>query len=211
MQLTVLGATGGVGRHLVRLALEAGHRVTAVVRDPARLTTRHPELSVAGADALDPDALEPLIAGADAVLSGIGAAGRHDPLRPASTSAGALVAAAERTGTRRVLVVSAAPLNRSGEGQSRTAHRVFAPLLWAVLREQYSDLERMERILRESTLEWTCVRPPRLTDAPGRGRYRHTVEAGPPGDSVPRADVARAMLDFVSAPATVRRAVGVSR
>jgi uncharacterized protein YbjT (DUF2867 family) len=89
--------------------------------------------------------------------------------------------------------------------------RVFAPLLWAILKEIYLDLELMERILRESGLDWTSVRPPRLVKAPGQGRYRHAIEAGPSGRTIPRADVARAMLDFLTIRETVGHAVGISR
>ncbi|GAA2795845.1 NAD(P)H-binding protein [Kitasatospora sp. CM 4170] len=210
MRLTVLGATGGVGRHLVDHALADGHQVTAAVRDPARLPVHHERLTVVTADALDAASLRPVVDGADAVLSGIGASGRTDPLKPASTSARAAVAAMAATGVRRLLVVSAAPLNRTGAGQTLLTGKVFSPLLWSVLRDVYTDLEAMERVLRESGLEWTAVRPPRLTDRPGRGRYRHSVESGPPGASVARTDVARAMLDFVTAEETYRHAVGVS-
>jgi putative NADH-flavin reductase len=210
MELAVLGATGGIGRHLVTLALADGHRVTAAVRDPARLPVHHDRLTVVRADALDPASLQPVLEGTDAVLSGIGQAGRTDPLKPASTSARAAATAMATVGVRRILVVSAAPLNRSGAGQSFLAAKAFGPLLWAVLRDVYTDLEAMERVLRESDLDWTAVRPPRLTDRPGRGRYRHAVESGPAGATVPRADVARAMLDLVTDPASFRHAVGVS-
>ncbi|MFD4658558.1 NAD(P)H-binding protein [Kitasatospora sp. NPDC058444] len=64
-----------------------GLRVSAVVRDPARLAVRHPELTVVRANALDPGEVAGVVEGADTVLSGIGRAGRHDPLRPASASA----------------------------------------------------------------------------------------------------------------------------
>ncbi|MFF3751362.1 NAD(P)-dependent oxidoreductase [Streptomyces sp. NPDC002018] len=210
MRLAVLGATGGVGRHIVAHALADGHTVTAAVRDPARLEATHENLTVLRADALDTASLTEVVGGADAVLSGMGQLGRHDPLKPASTSARAAVEAMTATGVRRIVVVSAAPLNRSGAGQSWLAHRVLAPALRAVLKELYADLEVMERILRESEVEWTSVRPPRLTNAPGSGTYRHQVDAGPAGNAIARADVARAMLDFVTAPETVRRTVGVS-
>ncbi|MBD0688965.1 NAD(P)-dependent oxidoreductase [Streptomyces sp. CBMA123] len=210
MKLAVLGATGGIGRHLVTLALADGHQVTAAVRDPARLSVRHDRLTVVRADALDPAPLKPVVEGVDAVLSGIGQAGRKDPLKPASNSARAAATAMAAVGVRRILVVSAAPLNRSGAGQSLLAAKAFGPLLWAALRDVYTDLEAMERVLRDSDLDWTAVRPPRLTDGPGRGHYRHAVESGPAGSSVPRADVARAMLDLVTDPTSFRHAVGVS-
>jgi putative NADH-flavin reductase len=210
MKLTVLGATGGVGRHLVSHSLADGHEVTAVVRDPDRLPVRHDRLTVVRSDALDPATLQAPVEGADAVLSGIGQAGRHDPLKPASTSARAAVEAMRTSGVRRLVVVSAAPLNRSGTGDSALTRRVAYPLLWALLREVYTDLEAMEIALRDSGLAWTSVRPPKLTDAPGTGRYRQALDANPGGSRIPRADVARAMLDSVTAPTTAGHALGVS-
>lgn len=211
MKLTVLGASGGVGRQLVSHALADGHEVTAALRSPQKLTERHERLTVLRADALDAASVKTVVDGADAVLSGIGQAGRHDPLRPASTSARAVVEAMVATGVRRLLMVSAGPLNRTGAGQPFLSHRVFGPLLWAALKELYTDLARMEAVLRDSGLDWTVVRPPRLLDKPGEGRYRHAVEAGPAGAVITRADVARAMLDFVTDPQTYGHAVGISR
>ncbi|WP_275462173.1 NAD(P)-dependent oxidoreductase [Streptomyces noursei] len=210
MRITVVGASGGIGRHLVSQALADGHEVTAALRSPEKLTERHPRLTVVRVDALDATSVKPAVEGADAVLSGIGQLGRHDPLRPASTSARAVTEAMAATGVRRLLVVSAGPLNRTGTGQPFLSHRVFSPLLWTILKELYTDLERMEAVLRGTDLDWTVVRPPRLLDQPGTGRYRHAVEAGPAGSSIPRADVARAMLDLVLDATTYGRAVGVS-
>ncbi|MGW1377018.1 NAD(P)-dependent oxidoreductase [Streptomyces sp. NPDC002446] len=211
MKLTVLGASGGVGRQLVTQALANGHEVTAALRSPEKLTERHDRLTVIRTDALDATSVKAVVDGADAVLSGIGQLGRHDPQRPASTSARAVVEAMTATGVRRLLVVSAGPLNCTGAGQPFLAHRVFGPLLWAVLKELYTDLARMEAVLRDSDLDWTAVRPPRLLDKLGEGRYRHAVEAGPAGAVITRADVARAMLDFVNDPRTYGHAVGISR
>lgn len=211
MRLTVLGATGRVGRHIVTHALADGHEVTAAVRDPARLPERHPKLVVLRTNALEAASVKEAVEGADAVLSGIGAAGRHDPHKPASSSAGAAVEAMVATGVRRIIVVSAAPLNRSGAGQSLLTRRVFSPLLWAIFKEIYLDLELMERLLRDSGLDWTSVRPPKLLNKPGQGRYRHAIEADPGGGTIPRADAARAMLDFLTIPETVGHAVGICR
>ncbi|MGW8783886.1 NAD(P)-dependent oxidoreductase [Streptomyces sp. NPDC055796] len=76
MKLTVFGATGGVGREVVRQALDAGHEVTAVVRDPARLDVpAHERLQVAVVrDLTDEDALVPVLAGRSAVISALGSA-----------------------------------------------------------------------------------------------------------------------------------------
>jgi putative NADH-flavin reductase len=210
VRLTVLGATGGVGRHIVRHALADGHEVTAVVRDPARLPIRHPNLSVARADPLDAESLRPAVEGANAVLSGIGPAALHDPAKPASTSARAAVEAMSATGVKRIVVVSAGPLNRANRSGPLVVQRVLTPVLWRVFRDVYTDLELMERVLRDSELDWTSVRPPRLRDRSDQGWYRYWIEDGPEGMVIDRADLARAMLDFLPMPETVRHAVGVS-
>src|SRR6266702_144488 len=55
MKLTILGATGATGTALTSQALAAGHQVTAVVRDPARLAVpAHPRLRAVTADVMDP-------------------------------------------------------------------------------------------------------------------------------------------------------------
>src|SRR4051812_50133462 len=79
MNITVFGATGGIGKQLVAQALRHGHDVTAVVRDPSRLPINNPALTVVTLPGLeDPDLLVPALRGCDAVLSAIGPRGRKD-------------------------------------------------------------------------------------------------------------------------------------
>src|SRR2546423_15077548 len=74
MKMTVFGATGGIGGHVVRQALDAGHTVTAVVRDAARLEISHPALDVVMVPGLtDPEPPGPALAGSAAPISGGGA------------------------------------------------------------------------------------------------------------------------------------------
>jgi putative NADH-flavin reductase len=71
MKLTIVAATGGVGRELLEQAVAAGHHVTAVVRSPGKLS-REVRAVTTDMTAPDPAALESAIAGRDAVLSGLG-------------------------------------------------------------------------------------------------------------------------------------------
>src|SRR5699024_10858041 len=106
MKLTVFGATGGTGQQIVRQALRAGHEITAVVRDPARLGLEPGEnLDVVTADVLDPASIAPAISGRDAVLSTLGPRGRA-PSRVCRDSARGIAAAMHDSGVRRLLVVS---------------------------------------------------------------------------------------------------------
>ena len=209
MKLTVFGATGGIGREIVRQALASGHEVTAVVRDPARLAVSGERLVVHRADLSDPEDLRGAVAGRDAVLSGLGARTRADAGVAARLTRSVLTAMeAERT--RRLLVVSAAPLGPAAAGDGVLDKAALA-LINTVLKDIYADLRVMESALAASATDWTSVRPPRLTDKPLTGRYRTVVGGNPPrGRTLARADVAHAMLAMIDAPATVKQGVGVA-
>src|SRR5690349_2134164 len=102
MKLTVFGATGGIGQEIVRQALTAGHEVTAVVRDPARLPVTGAGLDVFRADLTDPEAVRPAVSSRDAVLSGLGARTRKDAGITARLTR-TVLRAMEAEGTRRLL------------------------------------------------------------------------------------------------------------
>ncbi|MET8977618.1 NAD(P)H-binding protein [Streptomyces sp. NPDC004539] len=209
MKLTVLGATGGIGGELVRQALDAGHDVTAVVRDPARLTVTGARLEVFRADLTDPEALRPALAGGDAVLSGLGPRGRKDAGVATRLTRTAL-AALETTDVRRFLLVSASPVGPA-PADDGPLDRFMRGAVSAVLRPVYDDLRAMEADVARSTTDWTFVRPPRLQDKPVTGVYR-TVVGGFPraGRFIGRADVAHAMLGMIGEVGTVKQGVGVA-
>ncbi|MEV0121026.1 NAD(P)H-binding protein [Streptomyces sp. NPDC050703] len=209
MKLTVFGATGGVGGEIVRQALTAGHRVTAVVRDPARLTAEGAGLEVFPADLADPEALRAAVAGRDAVLSGLGARGRADA-GVATRLTRSVLRAMDAEAVRRILVVSAAPVGPPAVRQP-LADRAMLTLVGAVFKGVYDDLRAMEAELARSAADWTTVRPPRLQDKPVTGTYRKVVGGTPrQGRFIGRADVAHAMLAMVGDPATVKQGVGVA-
>ncbi|OEV10933.1 NAD(P)-dependent oxidoreductase [Streptomyces nanshensis] len=213
MRLTVFGATGGTGRQLVQQALDAGHQVTAVVRDPARLTVRNEEparLDVVTADVTDPAALAPAVAGRDAVLSALGAPS-NKAAGIASRGTRAMLAAMADGGVRRYIGVSAAPVVAWGEGESLLFRRVAVPLVRRALRAVYADLAVMEEAVQASGLDWTLVRPPKLTDGAATGRYQRVVGGNVRrSHSVSRADLATAILAMVDDPETVRQGVGIA-
>ncbi|MER6382406.1 NAD(P)H-binding protein [Streptomyces sp. NPDC001127] len=209
MNLTVFGATGGIGREIVRQALNAGHRVTAVVRDPARLDVTGDTLEVFRADLTDPEELRAAVQGRGAVLSGLGARSRKDA-GVATRLTRTLLRAMEAEGVRRLLVVSAAPVGPAPEGDG-PLDRAMRGVVSAVLKDVYTDLRGMEAELARSSTDWTSVRPPRLQNKPLTGRYR-TVVGGFPrkGRFIARADVAHAMLAMIDDEGTVKQGVGVA-
>jgi uncharacterized protein YbjT (DUF2867 family) len=221
MKLTVFAATGRIGRQLLEQALAAGHDVTAAVRNPHALSGGRARVVAADLGAADPAVLEAAVAGADAVLSGLGPRSRADA-GIASRGTAAIVAAMQAAGVRRVVAVSAAPVATVASpgrpdppahdpGEGLVMRRVLTPLLRASLRDVYADLALMEDVLRDSGLDWTVVRPPRLTDGPLTASYRTAVGRNlRRGLLVSRADVAHLMLAALDQPQTIGQAVGVA-
>lgn len=209
MKLTVFGATGGTGKEIVRQALDAGHEVTAVVRDPARLPVTGRRLEVFRADMTDPQVLRTAVAGRDAVLSGVGARSRKEA-GVATRLTRTVLAATEAEGVRRLLVVSAAPIGPVAEGEG-LLDRVVRGIVSAALKDIYADLREMEAEVAHSATDWTVVRPPRLVNKPVSGAYRVVVGGFPPkGRFIGRADVAHLMLAMLDDSAVVKQGVGVA-
>ncbi len=220
MKLTIIAATGGVGAELLEQAVAAGHDVTAVVRNPGKLSRQAYSVTVDLA-APDPAALESAVAGADAVLSGLGPHSNADAGIAAQGTL-AIVAAMKITGVRRIVAVSAAPVStvptpgrphppKHDPGDGFYMRHLFSHVASAMFGKVYADLARMEDILAGSGLDWTVVRPPQLTGKPLTGTYRTAYGQNVRGGwSVPRADVAHLMLAVLGRPGTIHQAIGIA-
>ncbi|GAA3262717.1 NAD(P)-dependent oxidoreductase [Nonomuraea helvata] len=210
MRLAVFGATGGTGQQLLRQALDLGHEVTAVVRDASRLPADlRGRLDVAQTDVMDPGAIASAVKGRDAVLSAMGARGRG-PTTVQSGGIAAVIKAMTQTQVRRLLMVSASGLV-SGADDGPFTQYVLKPLVQRMLRHPYADLAESERLLRASDLDWTIVRPSRLTDEGRSARYRTALDRNIRGGlSTTRADLAHCMLGLITDQGSVRRVVSVA-
>jgi putative NADH-flavin reductase len=211
MQLTVFGASGATGRRLVEQALDAGHAVTAVVRDPARLPVRHDRLAVVVADVLDSTAIQPAVANADVVVSALGP---HPPRNKSSIMSAAtarILDGMRAVGSSRLVVVSAAPVASDDHGTTLPYRLLVAPIMRALLGGLYADMAVMEETIRRSGMDWTILRPPQLTDGPRTRTYRHAKDANlRRGYRISRADLADAILASLDDPDTVKATIAAA-
>jgi putative NADH-flavin reductase len=203
MKLLILGATGGIGREILQQGLDRGHTITAFVRAPVRIEDFRDRISVVTGDLLDADAMAKAFDGHDAILSAFGPI----TLRPSTLRRDfgrALAAAMRRSGVHRCEIVSAAFLFRD--------IGFFGNILKAtVFRGMTPDMATMETAIQASDLEWTIVRPPRLTNGPVTKTYR-VADGNLPsrGFFISRADVAHFMLGEAEEPVHLHQIVGLA-
>jgi putative NADH-flavin reductase len=192
MKLTIFGATGRTGRQLLTQALEAGHEVTAFVRDPSKLDITHSRLHVKRGDISDAKAVEDAINGQDAVLSALGPA-RGGPKDVMGAAARNIVAAMKSAGVRRLVTLTGAGVVQPGDAP-KLFNRFMSLMLNTFAKDILTDSAEHARIVRDSGLDWTVVRVPMLTDGPRKGTYRVGMVGIDDGPRISRADVAEFML-----------------
>ena len=203
MKLLILGASGATGRWLVRLAAQAGHDVTALVR-PSTPFDAPAGVRVIRGEVLDPAIIATAVENKDAVASclGIRRASKF-PWAPilsppdfTARVASALIPAMSHAGVRRVVAISAG-------GAAESITQLTTPVRWMVgagtIGVAYRDLADMERLLSASRLDWLAVRPVTLVDGPPTGRVGKVEKYGL-FSIVRRADVATWMLGALARP-----------
>lgn len=165
MKLAIFGATGATGRQLVEQALELGHDVTAVVRASGAFALSHPRLHTIETELSDSAKMQLAVKGHDVIISVLGVR-KGGPTTICTDGVRSILAAMAATGQRRLVVLSAF-------GASETSKASwFIRFVRSVIAEKMRDKDAMEQLVRGSTMRWTIVRPPALTNGKLTGTYR---------------------------------------
>lgn len=192
-RLLVLGATGLTGQQLITRALEQGHDVTALVRDPSKLTIEHARLRTIAGSATAPDVVNAALKGQDAVLCALGTRSptslvRCDLMR---TAIRALIPAMKHQAVNRLILLSALGVGQSADYAPPALRMAFR----TAFRQVGKDKAAAEEHLRASDIDWTIVYPPSLTNGPQTNDYRSRESVDVKGmPKISRADIAHFML-----------------
>ena len=201
MKLFIIGATGRTGQEIVQQALVRGHHVTAFVRSPESIPLHNERLTVLKGNAMDENELFNAIQNHDAVISTLGPRAVFKPSSMLHDSALATTRAMNRSGVKRLVILSAA------------AHFPGIPNRIAsfIMRNHMRDSLAMEEIVQASGLDWTIARPPRLTQDDYL-TYRSREGAAPKMSfSLARKAVAAFMLDAIEQKKHFRKIVGIAK
>lgn len=209
--LVVFGANGPTGRRVVKQALASNHHVIAVTRKPAEYPVSSPDLDIVSADVTDPAGVDRALAGADAVISTYGVPYGRAEITVYSEGVTNITRAMTARGISRLVCVSSTTVaTDDAPGESLLWRKAIGPFLRNTLgRTLYDDMERMERIVQDSSLDWTIVRPGGLFDA---AEPTDDYEVGAPrlpGRVTSRADLADLLVKEATEPRHSREIVEV--
>ena len=210
MRLIVFGANGRLGRRIVREALERGHQVTAVVRDPGRLQNSEERLTAVTGDVCDAARVAAVATGHDAVISAVGPTGSSRPDLVVE-AARALIDGLTRAGVRRLLVGGGAGSLEVAPGVQLVDTPGF-PNAWRDIAIAHRDALD---VYRTADLDWTYISPAAMLEPGERtGKYRTGTDqllTDEKGESrISMEDLAIAFLDEVEKPSFVRRRMTVA-
>ncbi|TKS78433.1 Flavin reductase (NADPH) [Collichthys lucidus] len=216
MKVAVLGATGQTGQYLVNQALQQGHTVTAIVRNPGKLTIHHDNLKVVEADIFSAESLKTHFKGQDVIMSCLGfPVSIFSAVTGYTLSMKVMITAMREAQVNRIITMTSWYTEpNSGTQSSYLIRFLLLPLIRSVL----TNMHQMEQFLQETgDINWTVVRPPGLKNLPASAQEFLTHEGYfvpdnsgyPVGSTVGRGDVARFMLSLLNNNAWVKKGVAI--
>lgn len=207
--IIVFGASGGTGLEVVEQALEAGHQVTAVLRHPELFPIRHEQLKIIKGDVLQPLTYEHTFYGKEVIISCLGTRDRK-PTTVYSEGVKNIMEAMKKVELNRIICLSAGAVEIPPKA-SFIMKFLMKNILQKLFKYNYADMLLMEKQLRESDLDWTVIRPPRLLNGDKTGKYRTVLnEFIPNMSTLNRSDLAEYIVRHMEDEKTYKAKVEIS-
>ena len=209
MKLLVIGGTGKTGREIIKQGLSQGHIITAVVRNPSNVKFSHANLKILKGNVLVPESYERSLQGQDAVLSALGH--KKFIIKTSVLSKGTknIITAMEKNNVKRFICITSLGINDS-KFKLGLYYTLFT--IPFILFFYFLDKSKQEKLIMNSKLEWTIVRPGQLTNGKKRTIYKHGKNVGHYvlTKMISRADVAHFMLSLLSTNTYLKKTVGLT-
>ena len=170
MKITILGSTGFVGKVLIKKAIAEGYEVKTLARNPGKLEEIKDKIEIIKGTVFESSSVEAAIEGAEVVLSTIGPPQRNpgDPVQYEKAMKD-IVSAMNKYGIKRYIHIGGAG-HSGGENEEWTISRKFLRFFLTLFGKQILVAKHLEwEVLKTSDLDWTLVRPPRITDEEASG------------------------------------------
>jgi len=208
MRIAVFGGTGKAGWMLIQQALDEGHEIVAFARNPGKLTIRHDRLTIIAGELSDETEIERAVGGTNAVVSLLGPlpASKGQPITAGTKN---VLAAMERHGVRRLVVVSTASACDPNDVRD-LKFALLVGLMKRIYPAAYDDIVATAAAVRASDRDWTIVRLPLLTNGPKTRVNAGHLGLGVVGTFLSRANLVEFLLRALQDPRTIRQAPAIS-
>ena len=193
MNILVIGASRGIGKCLVELALVRDINVSALVKNRQKLNIQHKNLRVFEGDILDRKSIEESMDSVDSVCISIGIGPTFKPVTVFSDGTKNVVEVMNENNIKSLICVTGIGAGDSKDHGGFLYDKIINPLL---LKTIYEDKDRQEKVVKDSGLEWVILRPGFLTNGPLTGKYKiFTDLSGVNAGKISRFDVADFILN----------------
>jgi putative NADH-flavin reductase len=192
MKIVIFGATGYSGKEVLKQALSQNHQVTVLTRSAKSVSISHKNLTVVGGNVLDSKTVNAILQNQEAVIQCLGIGGKGDgkPTTFISDATKIIVAEMEKTQVKRLIAMSNVGAGNSRAFQPWIFNKVILPYFMNWLKVIIDDKNIMEPIIMNSSLDWTIVRCPNITDKPAKNKITASLDGKNLKLSITNADTA---------------------
>lgn len=209
MKIFIFGGTGKTGRELIKQGLDKGHIITVLIRNPDKIKNDTPNLKIITGNVLIPESFEYALKGQDAVLSALGHKRYLIKTNILSEGTKNIINAMKNHNVKRFICITSLGINDSKFklGLYYTLFTIPVIILFYFL-----DKAKQEKLIMNSNLDWTIVRPGQLTNGKKRSSYKHGPDVGSYilTKMISRADVAHFMLSQIEDNTYIRKTPGIT-
>jgi putative NADH-flavin reductase len=193
VRITIFGASGAIGKLLIRQALDNGYNVRAYIRNLSKLNLKHPNLETVEGELHDYGRIKQAISGADAVISTLG-----PPLRRKYDDFSVLeghrnILKAMGTENIKRFITIATPSVRSAEDKPSLATKMPAIMAKIFFPSAYEEIVQLGEVVRTSQLDWTIIRFIAPNNKPRTGKVKISFGDTKINWAISRSDIA----DFI--------------
>jgi putative NADH-flavin reductase len=210
MKVALFGATGGTGLEFLKQSQGGKDQITVFARSTQSLTENFKEIQVIKASIDDQEFLLSSVKDFDVIVSIVGIAGLLQARKPGALyerTAKTLIRIAKENRIPKTIVVTSGGVMEA-PGEPWIMKYILKPFF---LKNMYEDMKVMEKLISDSDLNFTIVRPPYLTNGPLTKKYRTIVNDWFMNDKdLSRADLAHYLLSILGDTTLNRKFVGIS-
>lgn len=209
MNVFLFGATGGTGKEVLIKLLEQKHQVFALARNPGSVDITNNNLKIIKGNIYNPEAYQDELSKCDLVISALGTGTSTKPTEIYSKGGQQIISAMQKANIKRLITLTSSAFDPTApQYNSFLVKYIVRPLF----KNLYSDMQKWETILENNKdIAWTIIRPSRLINGKGKGRYRIQLNHCPKaGSKINRSDLADFIIKQMSSDKYIHQKVAIA-